>query len=128
MQVSNSDLGYRRTRSWYVLWPLAGALVAFAWLIFDFALIPGLGLAKQMALNAMIALDYARIFTWPSSLIAHYTSGALAAVVVFASIALNAITYLAVGWLFYLSSKRDRRLLALPVALVVLWFAAVLYL
>lgn len=116
----------RRVISWHIGWSLAGIGVALLWLILDFAVIPSLGISGRENLDLMIALDYTRIFTWPTSLFGHYSSRNIAIYAMAIGAVLNVVVYLALGWIFRFCAGRDKRLILVPGGIILLWFIVVL--
>src|SRR6185295_7705589 len=100
--------------TWPITSALAGVVVAMGWLLVDFIVTSGAVRSPRDSLELSVAIDYARIFTWPSSLLGLYYSNSLAVFLLLFSVAINAVTYLALGWLIRFCSIRDKRLLVIP--------------
>ena len=116
----------RRGHSWTIVWALVGVVVAMGWMLIDFILAPGAGQPAPQSLDLTVAMDYARIFMWPSSLVTLYSHGSLSVLIMILSAASNGIVYLAFGWLVRLCNAHNRWLLAIPVGLLAGWLAFVL--
>lgn len=129
MMDSKSATGEsKRGNSWAVVWALAGVAVAVVWMLIDYVLAPGAGQSPRHSLDFAVAMDYARIFFWPSSLVALYSPGSLSALPIFLGAALNAATFVAFGWLVRLCGARNKWALAIPAGLLAGWLAVVLQL
>lgn len=128
MSSRDETVGSRRGHSWVIVWAVAGVVVAMGWMLIDFIIAPSASQSASQSLDLAVAMDYARIFMWPSSLIALYSQGSLSVLALLLGAALNSVTYLAFGWLARFCNAHDRWLLLIPVGLLAGWLTFVLQL